>query len=51
MENQFIEEATWEAEEDINAKYPHLFMLNSNDIEGTGLTSILNLELLSILSI
>ncbi|WMV46145.1 hypothetical protein MTR67_039530 [Solanum verrucosum] len=23
--NQFVEEATWEAEEDMNKRYPHLF--------------------------
>ncbi|XP_055826326.1 uncharacterized protein LOC129894690 [Solanum dulcamara] len=29
--NQFVEEATWEAEEDIKARYPNLFIPSNND--------------------
>ncbi|KAH0678966.1 hypothetical protein KY284_020051 [Solanum tuberosum] len=33
--NQFVEEATWEAEEDMNKRYPHLF--ETRDIPDQGL--------------
>lgn len=29
--NQFIEEATWEAEEDMKARYPHLFQSTDDE--------------------
>ncbi|WMV29638.1 hypothetical protein MTR67_023023 [Solanum verrucosum] len=28
--NQFVEEATWEAEEEMNKRYPHLFESGGN---------------------
>ncbi|TMW85550.1 hypothetical protein EJD97_022967 [Solanum chilense] len=33
--NKFIEEATWEAEEDMKKKYPHLFESGENADQGT----------------
>ncbi|TMW81330.1 hypothetical protein EJD97_010289 [Solanum chilense] len=33
--NQFIEEVTWEAEEDMKKKYPHLFKYGENVDQGT----------------
>ncbi|WMV14936.1 hypothetical protein MTR67_008321 [Solanum verrucosum] len=33
--NQFIEEATWEAEEDMKKRYPHLFESGENADQGT----------------
>ena len=32
--NQFVEEATWEAEEDMNTRYPHLFVPLNDDVNG-----------------
>ncbi|WMV49795.1 hypothetical protein MTR67_043180 [Solanum verrucosum] len=33
--NQFVEEATWEAEEDMKKRYPHLFESGENSEQGT----------------
>ncbi|WMV09456.1 hypothetical protein MTR67_002841 [Solanum verrucosum] len=33
--NQFVEEATWEAEEDMKKRYPHLFESKENLDQGT----------------
>ncbi|WMV07782.1 hypothetical protein MTR67_001167 [Solanum verrucosum] len=33
--NQFVEEATWEAEEDMKKRYPHLFEPGENPYQGT----------------
>ncbi|WMV41348.1 hypothetical protein MTR67_034733 [Solanum verrucosum] len=33
--NQFVEEATWEAEEDMKKKYPHLFGSDESADQGT----------------
>ncbi|KAK4716070.1 hypothetical protein R3W88_014408 [Solanum pinnatisectum] len=33
--NQFIEEATWEAKEDMKKRYPHLFETGENSDQGT----------------
>ncbi|WMV59403.1 hypothetical protein MTR67_052788, partial [Solanum verrucosum] len=33
--NQFLEEATWEAEEDMKKRYPHLFESGENSDQGT----------------
>ncbi|WMV45553.1 hypothetical protein MTR67_038938 [Solanum verrucosum] len=33
--NQFVEEATWEAEEDMKKRYPHLFESRGNTDQGT----------------
>ncbi|WMV18666.1 hypothetical protein MTR67_012051, partial [Solanum verrucosum] len=33
--NQFIEEATWEAEGDMKKRYPHLFESGENSDQGT----------------
>ncbi|WMV09768.1 hypothetical protein MTR67_003153 [Solanum verrucosum] len=33
--NQFVEEATWEAEEDMKKRYPHLFEPGENPDQGT----------------
>ncbi|WMV09276.1 hypothetical protein MTR67_002661 [Solanum verrucosum] len=33
--NQFVEKATWEAEEDMKERYPHLFESNENADQGT----------------
>ncbi|WMV57807.1 hypothetical protein MTR67_051192 [Solanum verrucosum] len=33
--NQFVEEATWEAEEDMKKRYPHLFESGENSDQGT----------------
>ncbi|WMV33672.1 hypothetical protein MTR67_027057 [Solanum verrucosum] len=33
--NQFVDEATWEAEEDIKKRYPHLFESGGNTDQGT----------------
>jgi len=33
--NQFVEEVTWEAEEDMKKRYPHLFPSKSNPEQGT----------------
>ncbi|WMV37170.1 hypothetical protein MTR67_030555 [Solanum verrucosum] len=33
--NQFIEEATWEAEEDMKKRYPHLFKSGESANQGT----------------
>ncbi|KAK4723982.1 hypothetical protein R3W88_026761 [Solanum pinnatisectum] len=33
--NQFVEEATWEAEEDMKKRYPHLFESRENADQGT----------------
>ncbi|WMV36917.1 hypothetical protein MTR67_030302 [Solanum verrucosum] len=33
--NQFVEEATWEAEEDMKKRYPHLFEIGENADQGT----------------
>ncbi|WMV09934.1 hypothetical protein MTR67_003321, partial [Solanum verrucosum] len=35
--NQFVEEATWEAEEDMKKRYPHLFESGENADQGTNL--------------
>jgi len=35
--NQFVEEATWEAEEDMKTRYPHLFVPNDDDVNGKSL--------------
>ncbi|WMV14217.1 hypothetical protein MTR67_007602, partial [Solanum verrucosum] len=32
--NQFVEEATWEAEEDMKKRYPHLFETRENADQG-----------------
>ncbi|WMV44889.1 hypothetical protein MTR67_038274 [Solanum verrucosum] len=32
--NQFVEEATWEAEEDMKKRYPHLFEIGENADQG-----------------
>ncbi|WMV49094.1 hypothetical protein MTR67_042479 [Solanum verrucosum] len=32
--NQFVEEATWEAEEEMKMRYPHLFESGENAVEG-----------------
>lgn len=32
--NQYIEEATWEVEEDVKAKCPYLFVPSNDEIEG-----------------
>ncbi|XP_049405240.1 uncharacterized protein LOC125868691 [Solanum stenotomum] len=34
--NQFVEEATWEAEEDMKKRYPHLFETGENVDQGKG---------------
>ncbi|KAH0780669.1 hypothetical protein KY290_000267 [Solanum tuberosum] len=34
--NQFVEEATWEAEEDMNKRYPHLFETGEISDQGLG---------------
>ncbi|WMV59085.1 hypothetical protein MTR67_052470 [Solanum verrucosum] len=39
--NHFVEEATWEAEEDMKKRYPHLF--ESGDIPDQGTNSLLRL--------
>ena len=36
--NKFFEEATWEAEEDMKKRYPHLFETGENSDEGTKLS-------------
>ncbi|WMV07710.1 hypothetical protein MTR67_001095 [Solanum verrucosum] len=33
--NQFVEEATWEVEEDMKKRYPHLFKFGENADQGT----------------
>ncbi|WMV26139.1 hypothetical protein MTR67_019524 [Solanum verrucosum] len=33
--NQFVKEATWEAEEDMKKRYPHLFESRENGDQGT----------------
>ncbi|WMV16933.1 hypothetical protein MTR67_010318 [Solanum verrucosum] len=33
--NQFVEEVTWEAEEDMKKRYPHLFEFGENSDQGT----------------
>ena len=33
--NQSIEGATWEVQEDMQTRYPHLFSASSNQVEGT----------------
>ena len=33
--NQFVEEATWEAENDMKKRYPHLFEFGENTDQGT----------------
>ncbi|WMV24474.1 hypothetical protein MTR67_017859 [Solanum verrucosum] len=33
--NKFVEEATWEAEEDMKKRYPHLFESGKNADQGT----------------
>ncbi|WMV49704.1 hypothetical protein MTR67_043089 [Solanum verrucosum] len=33
--NQFVEEATWEAEEDMKKRYPHLFEIGEVSDQGT----------------
>ncbi|WMV28789.1 hypothetical protein MTR67_022174 [Solanum verrucosum] len=33
--NQFVKEATWEAEEDMKKRYPHLFETRGNADQGT----------------
>ncbi|WMV09689.1 hypothetical protein MTR67_003074 [Solanum verrucosum] len=33
--NQFVKEATWEAEEDMKKRYPHLFEPRENPDQGT----------------
>ncbi|KAK4731706.1 hypothetical protein R3W88_024694 [Solanum pinnatisectum] len=33
--NQFVEEATWEAEEDMKKRYPHLYESGENADQGT----------------
>ncbi|WMV20097.1 hypothetical protein MTR67_013482 [Solanum verrucosum] len=33
--NQFVEEATWKAEEDMKKRYPHLFKSRENANQGT----------------
>ncbi|WMV26499.1 hypothetical protein MTR67_019884 [Solanum verrucosum] len=33
--NQFVEEATWKAEEDMKKRYPHLFEFGENADQGT----------------
>ncbi|WMV59097.1 hypothetical protein MTR67_052482 [Solanum verrucosum] len=33
--NQFVGEATWEAEEDMNKRYPHIFESGENEDQGT----------------
>ncbi|WMV51474.1 hypothetical protein MTR67_044859 [Solanum verrucosum] len=33
--NQFVEEATWEAEEDVKKRYPHIFKSEENADQGT----------------
>ncbi|WMV14649.1 hypothetical protein MTR67_008034 [Solanum verrucosum] len=33
--NQFVEETTWEAEEDMKKRYPHLFESEENADQGT----------------
>ncbi|KAF3624372.1 hypothetical protein FXO37_31381 [Capsicum annuum] len=38
--NQSIEGATWEAEVDIRTKYPHLFSVNLDSVQGTNLLKI-----------
>ncbi|WMV19414.1 hypothetical protein MTR67_012799, partial [Solanum verrucosum] len=38
--NQFVEEATWEAEEDMKKRYPHLF--ESREISDQGTNYILS---------
>ncbi|WMV24625.1 hypothetical protein MTR67_018010 [Solanum verrucosum] len=38
--NQFVEEATWEAEEDMNKRYPHLF--EPREIPDQGINSLLS---------
>ncbi|WMV25943.1 hypothetical protein MTR67_019328 [Solanum verrucosum] len=38
--NQFVEEATWEAEEDMKKRYPHLF--ESGEIPDQGTNSLLS---------
>ena len=35
--NQFVEEATWEAEEDMKTRYPHLFVPNGDYVNGKSL--------------
>ena len=40
-QNQFIEEATWEDEEDMKTTYPHLFVPNNYDVNGKSLSSYL----------
>ena len=37
-QNQSVEGATWEAEADMQSKYPHLFSANSNQAKGTVLS-------------
>ncbi|XP_055803402.1 uncharacterized protein LOC129872439 [Solanum dulcamara] len=32
--NHFVKEATWEAEEDIKARYPYLFVPPNDDVDG-----------------
>ncbi|WMV19676.1 hypothetical protein MTR67_013061 [Solanum verrucosum] len=38
--NQFVEEATWEAEEDMKKRYPHLF--EPGEIPDQGTNSLIN---------
>ncbi|WMV51508.1 hypothetical protein MTR67_044893 [Solanum verrucosum] len=33
--NQFVEEVTWEAEEDVKKRYPHIFKSEENADQGT----------------
>ncbi|WMV51488.1 hypothetical protein MTR67_044873 [Solanum verrucosum] len=33
--NQFVEEASWEAEEDVKKRYPHIFKSEENADQGT----------------
>ncbi|WMV51493.1 hypothetical protein MTR67_044878 [Solanum verrucosum] len=35
--NQFVEEATWEAEEDVKKRYPHIFKSEENADQGTNI--------------
>lgn len=44
LKNPFIENATWKAEEDMKVKYPHLFVPNSGNVEGTNSILIPNFE-------
>ncbi|WMV40872.1 hypothetical protein MTR67_034257 [Solanum verrucosum] len=39
--NQFVEETTWEAKEDMKKRYPHLF--ESEDIPDQGTNSLLSI--------